>query len=385
MNGQVLAVNCEQFNVNDDSYKITDVLAKPGQAVKKGELVMVLDSSKASYDIHTEQEGIFYTAFNPGDFVGVNEAMYLMLGTFETDKQLEYDAFFTKAVASGNGNAGSAVTGDRTITQKAKALMDQHGLAPDQLGNPEVITEKMVQAYLAASGTASKQTSLELSGAHYKVIKKLAVLGAGQAFIQMLDIMPSNLYICTAIYDDNAAFHGNRIYGCEVKGAIDPVQLKNDHAAGLFDELIISIGGSTKVRKLIYDRLQPLNIPFANLIHPTAHIGHHCIIGSGNVILPFVHIGPCARIGDNNLVSAHCNIEHHNALGSHCTFGPGVMMSGTVSIGDQVKFGTGIFIEPGVKIGNQSIVSSGCIVTKHIPEKHIAFMKAGELKFKENQ
>jgi len=61
------------------------------------------------------------------------------------------------------------------------------------------------------------------------------------------------------------------------------------------------------------------------------------------------------------------------------------MMSGTVSIGDQVKFGTGIFIEPGVKVGNQSIVSSGCIVTKHIPEKHIAFMKAGELKLKENQ
>lgn len=383
MNSQVLAVNCEQFNVNDDSYKITDVLVKPGQAVKKGELVMVLDSSKASYDIHTEQEGIFYTAFQPGDFVGVNEAMYLLLGDYDAGKQTEYETFFSKTAVA--GGTATAAAGDRTITQKAQALMDQHGITPDQLGAADIITEKTVQAFLAGTSSGSKLPPLELPGAHYRVVKKLAVLGAGQAFIQMLDIMPSNQYVCTAIYDDNAAFHGRTIYGCEVKGAIDPEQLKKDHAAGLFDELIISIGGSTGVRKMLFDKLQPLNIPFANLIHPTAHIGHHCIIGSGNVILPFVHIGPCARIGNNNLVSAHCNIEHHNSLGSHCTFGPGVMMSGTVTIGDQVKFGTGIFIEPGVKIGNQSIVSSGCIVTKHIPEKNIAFMKAGELKFKDNQ
>lgn len=384
MNGHVWAVTCEQFNVNDDSYKITDVMVKPGQPVKKGELVMVLDSSKASYDIHTEQEGVFYTAFQPGDFVGVNEPMYLLMTSFEESQLAAYEAYFIKPAAQAGG-ATSATAGDRTITQKAQVLMDQNGITADMLGAAEVITEKMVQAYLAGTGSASKLPPLELAGAHYKVVKKLAVLGAGQAFIQMLDIMPSNQYFCTAIYDDNAAFHGKRIYGCEVKGGIDPVQLQKDHEAGLFDEIIISIGSSTKVRKMIFDKLQPLNIPFANLIHPTAHVGHHCIIGSGNVILPFVHIGPCARIGDNNLVSAHCNIEHHNSLGSHCTFGPGVMMSGTVSIGNQVKFGTGIFIEPGVKIGDQCIVSSGCIVTKHIPEKHIAFMKAGELKFKENQ
>ena len=381
MSDKVIKITCEQFNVNDDSYKITDVLVTPGQKMKKGDLVMILDSSKASYDIHTDNEGFLYTPFTNGVFVGVNETMFIILEEYSSEKEAEYKQYFSKPAAS--SNAASTDSSEKNITHKAKLLMEKHGISADELGNVDTITEKTVQDFLSNKGVHSGIPALELAGAHYHVRKRLAVIGAGQAFIQMLDMIASNNYVCTAVYDDNAAFHGKFIYGHEIKGKTDPQQIKKDHSAGLFDEIIISIGSSTKVRKMIYDKLQPLNIPFANLIHPTAHIGHHCIIGGGNVILPFVHIGPCARIGDNNLISAHCNIEHHNALGSHCTFGPGVMMSGTVSIGDQVKFGTGIFVEPGVKIGNGAIVSSGCIIMKHIPENSIAYMKAGELKFKE--
>jgi acetyltransferase-like isoleucine patch superfamily enzyme len=58
-------------------------------------------------------------------------------------------------------------------------------------------------------------------------------------------------------------------------------------------------------------------------------------------------------------------------LGDHNTFGPSVVFSGSCTIGNEIKFGTGIFIEPRVKIESNSIIASGCIVQRNIPEYSI--------------
>jgi acyl-[acyl carrier protein]--UDP-N-acetylglucosamine O-acyltransferase len=158
--------------------------------------------------------------------------------------------------------------------------------------------------------------------------------------------------------------------------------IKKDFENNLFDFAVIAVSTSISFRKKIFTDLTNIGIPFGNLIHPTAYIGFDCIIGTGNIILPFVSVGPCTEIGNNNFISAHSNIEHHNCLGSHCTFGPGVMMSGTVTIEDQVKFGTGVFVEPRLSIGHNSIISSCSIITKTVPSNTIVFSKQNELSFK---
>ena len=53
-------VVCEQYNVNDDRYMVLDVLREAGSRVQVGELVLVLESSKASIDIEAEHSGFFY-------------------------------------------------------------------------------------------------------------------------------------------------------------------------------------------------------------------------------------------------------------------------------------------------------------------------------------
>ncbi|MGZ8550772.1 MAG: hypothetical protein ACXWV2_08930, partial [Chitinophagaceae bacterium] len=128
--------------------------------------------------------------------------------------------------------------------------------------------------------------------------------------------------------------------------------------------------------------LQDAGVPFTNLVHPTAYIGFNNLMGTGNIILTHVSFGPCTQIGNNNFISARCNIEHHNTMGNHCTFGPGVMTSGNVSIGDEVKFGTGVFIEPRLSIKNKSIIASGCIINRDIPENVVAYNHGVKLSFK---
>ena len=94
-------------------------------------------------------------------------------------------------------------------------------------------------------------------------------------------------------------------------------------------------------------------------------------LGSGNIILPMCHIGPEAHIGNDCFLTAKTSIEHHNIIGSHCTFGPGVMFSGSVEVGDCVKFAAGVYAEPLVNVGKNSIIASGVILTKNVPENTI--------------
>ena len=150
----------------------------------------------------------------------------------------------------------------------------------------------------------------------------------------------------------------------------------------LFDFIVNTFSTSITFRKKIFIELNNAGIPFANLIHPASYIGFNNIIGQGNVVFAHVSIGPCTQIGNDNFISARCNIEHHNVLGNHCTFGPGVMTSGSVTIGNEVKFGTGVFIEPKLEIGSNSVIASGSIVIRNIDEEVVAYPHGSKLTFK---
>jgi UDP-3-O-[3-hydroxymyristoyl] glucosamine N-acyltransferase len=179
-----------------------------------------------------------------------------------------------------------------------------------------------------------------------------------------------------AILDDNPDLRGQKLNGVPVTGGIDVDWIVDLYEQGEFDAAVISISTIIKLRAEIFEKLKARGIPFANIIHPSVVKGINVKMGEGNVIMAFTHLGACASLGDNNFISAYCSIEHHNEMGSHCSFGPGVITSSRVIFGDQVRCGTGIFIEPKLKIGARSVISSGCIIGRNVPEDTILKSKS---------
>jgi sugar O-acyltransferase (sialic acid O-acetyltransferase NeuD family) len=199
---------------------------------------------------------------------------------------------------------------------------------------------------------------------------RVLIIGGGKAAITVSDIILQNPnQKIVGILDDNPDFHNKNIFGFEILGSVSLIDKlwEEDY----FDSVIISFSGNIYARKRIFEEIHSKGIPFTNAIDKSVQIHKNVKIGVGNVIFGNCRVGVCATIGDNNVISAYTSLEHHNHLGSHCTFGPGVICSGTVTIGDKVKFGTGIFIEPRLKIGDNSIISSGSIITLNIPSDSV--------------
>ena len=226
----------------------------------------------------------------------------------------------------------------------------------------EVINEQNIKNYY----NDVKDKVIQNSPNFNKIIK-IGFIGSGHGMIQCLDIVSRTKNMtATVAYDDDREKIGKKIYGIMVKGEIDFNQIYVDYNKNIFDFIVISISTSIKLRKKFFQSLIKNNVATINLIDPNVNFGFDIKIGTGNIILGRTDVGACTEIGNNNFISTHCNIEHHNFLGNHCTFGPGVLTSGSVKIMDECKFGTGIFIEPKVLISSKCTISSGTIINSNV-------------------
>ena len=300
--------------------------------------------------------------------------MYIISQEIISDQSV-VASFFTISVAQGENE----ILSSKIVTKSAKKLMDANHLNENDFAE-EVITEEIINAFLKGK---NKVIPVILEGSNFKHVKKVALIGAGQGLAQVLDLL-FNLpeFVPVQIYDDTPEKQGTFFFNIPLKGVVDSKAIIKDFKNGEFDFIVNTVSTSITFRKKIFTELSNAGIPFANLIHPASYIGFNNIIGQGNVVFAHVSIGPCTQIGNDNFISARCNIEHHNVLGNHCTFGPGVMTSGSVTIGNEVKFGTGVFIEPKLVIGSNSIIASGSIVTRNIDEEVVAYPHGSKLTFK---
>lgn len=173
-------------------------------------------------------------------------------------------------------------------------------------------------------------------------MKKLAIVGSSLSggAAQVIDAAASeSKYKPVAIFDNNPNALGRSVLDVPViASSLEIEKYWND---GLFEEIVIAIGGDLKERQRLFDYLRQLEIPFANIIDKTAQLRLGSKIGSGNVILANVFIGPLVSIGDNCYIITNTCINHETQIGSHVFFSTGCSIAGDILIGNRVSFGTG--------------------------------------------
>lgn len=366
----------EQINVSDDDYELSQLYKKSSDRVEKGELIFSYQSSKADFDVESESEGYIYfnKNYKTGDMLKVGTLVGVITDSLLVDDDIQ-NLFKKEQELSLN----TQLDKDQVFTKKAEKLINQNSIDRKLFSEHKIVTETIVKSLLKKVSFFDEPTQdisyyySENENRDFDVnfekskLKRLAIIGAGKAALQLLDaVISEKKYYPVCYYDNNENLNGKLLMNVPILDKIDISKIKKDYSDDKYDEIIISFSGNIKQRETIFNDLMDSNIPIANVIHSSAIISNFVKIGVGNIIFSNVRIGPFVEIKNNNVISAFCSFEHHSLLQSNNTFGPAVITSGSCTIMNNNKFGTGIFIEPKIKIGDNCLLSSGIIVRQNI-------------------
>ncbi|QMV61368.1 acetyltransferase [Pseudomonas berkeleyensis] len=192
-------------------------------------------------------------------------------------------------------------------------------------------------------------------------MKRLAILGAsghGKVAADLAELCGWDV----SFFDD--AFPEVRSNGAwSVEGDLADLLKQGRH----FDAAIVAIGHNrTRLAKLALIRETGLRL--ATLIHPSASISRHSVLGAGCVVFAGVVINAFARVGEGCILNTMCSVDHDCVLGDGVHVSPGANLAGGVVVGEAAWVGIGASVRQLARIGADAIVGAGAAVIGDVVE-----------------
>ena len=146
MNSKINNIIIPKENANDDTVKIAEWFFSNGDFVKKDDVILEIETSKATLDITSDFDGYIEILHKSGSEVEINEIIghlhvdnSFLSGNNKSDVKLhEKD----QKVETGNLNPGVM------ISRKARLLIEKHSIDPDVFAGIELIKENDVKHYI---------------------------------------------------------------------------------------------------------------------------------------------------------------------------------------------------------------------------------------------
>jgi len=202
-------------------------------------------------------------------------------------------------------------------------------------------------------------------------MKKILLFGGGNQVHYTIDIIEKeNKYEITGIIDSLHPI-GSERYGYKVLG-------RQDNLISIVDEYKIDAGlitiGDNWSRSIVYNAIiqQMPSFEFINAIHPSVIIGKNVDLGFGIVMMAGVIVNPLAKIGNFTFFATGCQIEHDCIIEDYASVSAGSVMGGYVTVGKFSAITLGVTILDRLKIGENSVIGSGSLVLKDIPDNVLA-------------
>lgn len=352
---------------SDEELVLLQFLVHDGDSVQKGDTLLEVEGSKSVFDIIADFDGIIYFFKNPGEVVQVGQVICCICTEGEKKPSAipaSHEPQNEEAKsASNNLSQVAASIGEGRYSDSALRLVYEAALDPNKiLVNLDFVTKRDVENFLKQSRSQLSKTENDS--------KKVVFLGGGFGATLAFEILASmeNVQLCGVFDDGNNMLEDK---GVRLLGSLEIDTILQSFQVGSFDYAFISIQSNMKLRKKLYEFCRLNKIPLLTLIHKKCSIANDANIGEGCLIMDNVRIGNSAILEPNVFVSGTVNIDHHCYIGANTTFGPSVSLSGAVNVGQNCSFGTLVGVESGLKIGSNSIVTSGSIVQKDVPENSI--------------
>lgn len=125
--------------------------------------------------------------------------------------------------------------------------------------------------------------------------------------------------------------------------------------------------GSPK-RKGIISRFCENGFSFITLIHSSAQVFPSAVVGEGSIVGAGSVIAARATVGKQVIINRGCLIGHHSRIDDYVTTSPGVNIAGKVTVGEGTSIGMGAIVHDGIHIGKKSVIGSGSLITRDVPD-----------------
>ncbi len=203
-------------------------------------------------------------------------------------------------------------------------------------------------------------------------MKNLVLIGGGNQAHYTIDIVEKEGKYNIVGIIDSVHDIGSEVFGYKVIGRQDDIV--NIIKGYSIECGVISIGDNWvryKVSEQIYSQVN--NFKFVNAIHPSVIIGNDVSIGKGVVAMAGCIFNPKSDIGNFCFFATGAQIEHDCIIQDYASVSAGSITGGHVNVGKFSAVTLGVTIFDRVKIGENTVVGSGSLVTKDLPDNVLAY------------
>jgi sugar O-acyltransferase (sialic acid O-acetyltransferase NeuD family) len=203
-------------------------------------------------------------------------------------------------------------------------------------------------------------------------MKNIVLIGGGNQAHYTIDIIEKEgkyniVGIIDSIHEIGSDRFGYKILGRQ-ENIIDIINNYNIEGG------VISVGDNW-ARYYISEQIKELspNFNFINAIHPSVIIGNNVKIGCGVVAMAGCIFNPKATIGDFTFFATGAQVEHDCVIEDFASISAGSITGGYVKVGKYSAITLGVTIMDRIEIGENTVVGSGSLVTKSLPNDVLAY------------
>lgn len=201
---------------------------------------------------------------------------------------------------------------------------------------------------------------------------KIFIIGAGLHAKVCIDIAEKQglFEICGLI--DSRAEIGSKLYGYTVIGRQESIaELSKEYSV---NKGFIAIGENYN-RSLVYNEIisRKPEFTFVSLVHPSAILGKNIVIGEGTVLMAGVIINSDAVVGNHCILNTGSQLEHNSEMYDFAHLSAGSITGGKVVLKKYCLVTLNVTIVDRVTIGENSVIGSGSLVLRDVPDNVLAF------------
>lgn len=358
MHEEIFVVTVPQLGVNEELATVVEWYVPDGGSVSVGNLICVIETTKAVFDVEAEAAGFIVHLIEAGGEVEISQSIALIGSTLKSLQARK--AQYVNQVRT-EGTTQELALGTIKATNKAKNLAKRLGVNLTKISINGIIQEQDIIRHYENTSSIHKISNEELSWNRSR--QPLAIYGAGKGAVtikECLDFQKKYQIVC--FVDDNPE-HPNELLQCPIYHSS---RLSEIVKYGIRN-LAIAIANGT-VRMRIFKQCDDLGINLINVIHPQAFISPTVQMGKGNYIKARAIIETNTIIGNCCIIDNGVVIAHDNWIGDGCHIAPGVAIGSSVNVRKMTIVGIGASIATGVRIGRSAIISVGSSVIKDVPD-----------------
>jgi len=344
-------------NANEPEAEVIELNVAPAGRIAAGDVVCVLETSKATMAVESEHEGwvgAVYVALH--DRVMAGDPICEVLDAAPTEAP--------PAAAPASDGAGPRPR----LTRKAEAMAREAGVDLSLLPTDRFVTERDI---LALIGTAPPAPG----GLDETLLRRIrpnsvVIYGGGGLARDLIDSMRTRHELEALCVVDDGLEPGQEVLGVPVVGGRERLEALAEAGVRLAVNGVGGIG-AIQVRIDIFEALDRAGLQLATLVDRGAMVAPSATLAPGAQLFPGSVVSSGAVIGRGALINTGAIVSHDCRIGDYSHIAPGAILAGDVTVGEASLIGMGVTATLGCRIGARCIVGNGSAVTADVPDRTI--------------